>query len=337
MKILKYIFLIFTFLGLFQTRLEAKTVILENDKIEVFVEQDFTEISAETKWLNLLYLQESTSQYQTSLFQFSFKSLTQNFSGELCSKIYANDSQSGFRSIKKSGSYQGNDGWNEIVFNENLDLVDSWKKFGDSPLRTNTKFIEHINDLSASWKITHNGGVTKILDSNGKELAELSEGLVKTKGGIKANGDWNKLLNKPPMKNQKYRIDDYLFETDELGRVKNVKGELQDIERGRLKSQQTGSVALKDGLQGDEGGHLIANILNGPGEQLNYLPQTQALNQGAWKDMETIWKNAIRKTPTPSKVEVDIRPIFEGASKRPVAFEVGYWIDGVKKSEFFDN
>ncbi len=52
---------------------------------------------------------------------------------------------------------------------------------------------------------------------------------------------------------------------------------------------------------------------------------------------EMLWKNAIRKTPNPSTVRVDIRPIFEGTSKRPVAFEVDYWIDGIKKSEFFDN
>ncbi len=119
-----------------------------------------------------------------------------------------------------------------------------------------------------------------------------------------------------------------------MGRIKNVKGELQDIERGRLNSQQTGSVALKDGVSGDEGGHLIANILNGPGEQLNYLPQTRALNNGAWKEMEMLWKNSLRSG---KKVEVDIRPVFEGASKRPTKFKVQYKIDGQPFQRSFDN
>ena len=113
-----------------------------------------------------------------------------------------------------------------------------------------------------------------------------------------------------------------------------MKGELQDVERGRLKSQQTGSVALKDGVAGDEGGHLIANILNGPGEQLNYLPQKRLLNNGEWKEMETLWKNSLRSG---KKVEVDIRPIFEGPSKRPIGFDVDYWIDGKKFNQPFEN
>ena len=84
----------------------------------------------------------------------------------------------------------------------------------------------------------------------------------------------------------------------------------------------------------DDGGHLIANILNGPGEQLNYLPQTVGLNRGKWKTMETAWVDALKAG---RKVEVEIVPVFSGNSKRPVKFEVEYWIDGKYKFLEFDN
>jgi filamentous hemagglutinin len=89
------------------------------------------------------------------------------------------------------------------------------------------------------------------------------------------------------------------------------------------------------GVQGqDDGGHLIANILNGPGEQINYLPQTINLNRGNWKTMENTFSEALQKG---SKVEVEIKPIFSGTSKRPTKFEVEYWIDGKYKFVEFDN
>ncbi len=211
MNLLKYILLLLIFLGFFSVNLKAEVIIKENKQLKSFSEQSFKEQRKQTKWLGLLYLQEeSTNQNQASFFNVSSISLDQNFSREVClkSKIPFN---------QKTTFLNGNGPKTDLIWviseievvqeilrkTVGLDLVDAWKKFGDSPLRTNTKFLEHINDLSASWKITHNGGVTKILDSNGKELAELSEGLVKTKGETKANGDWNKLLNKPPMKNQK--------------------------------------------------------------------------------------------------------------------------------------
>lgn len=41
--------------------------------------------------------------------------------------------------------------------------------------------------------------------------------------------------------------------------------------------------------------------------------------------METNWANALQEGKA---VRVEISPIFSGTSKRPVSFEVDYWIDG---------
>lgn len=59
--------------------------------------------------------------------------------------------------------------------------------------------------------------------------------------------------------------------------------------------QQGKSVDIKDGIKGDDqGGHIIARVFNGPGEQINYVPQTAKLNNGEWKSMEKHGKKVER-------------------------------------------
>ncbi|WP_259586451.1 DNA/RNA non-specific endonuclease [Shewanella baltica] len=52
---------------------------------------------------------------------------------------------------------------------------------------------------------------------------------------------------------------------------------------------------IKDGLDNDEGGHLIASNFDGPGEQINYAAMDGNLNKGAWKAMENKWAEAIKE------------------------------------------
>ena len=90
--------------------------------------------------------------------------------------------------------------------------------------------------------------------------------------------------------------------------------------------QQRKGVTSKDGnLDTDQGGHLIASIFEGAGEQINLVPMLGSLNQGAWRSMERSWQTALQAG---KKVEVDIKVIYEGSSKRPKKFEVDYTIDG---------
>ena len=58
------------------------------------------------------------------------------------------------------------------------------------------------------------------------------------------------------------------------------------------------------------------------------------MNQGAWKKMENDWA---KELAAGKKVEVDIRPIFEGTSKRPIEFEVFYKINGEEFVKYFNN
>ncbi|WP_428654232.1 DNA/RNA non-specific endonuclease [Runella sp.] len=60
----------------------------------------------------------------------------------------------------------------------------------------------------------------------------------------------------------------------------------------------------------------------------------QTLNQGAWKSMENTWKTALQAG---KKVEVDIKVIYEGTSKRPKKFEITYKVnDDTFEREFFN-
>ena len=58
--------------------------------------------------------------------------------------------------------------------------------------------------------------------------------------------------------------------------------------------QQRKAVEIKDGVKGEgQGGHLIARIFNGPGEQINYILQDAKLNNGEWRVMEAKWQKAL--------------------------------------------
>lgn len=113
------------------------------------------------------------------------------------------------------------------------------------------------------------------------------------------------------------------YQTDNLGRVEKVESNLSLVKNDRNTYQQC--VAGKCGVGGDEGGHLIASVFNGPGERLNLLPMNGNLNKGAWRAMENTWASALKEGKS---VNVKIEPIYSGPSVRPNRFNVKYSIDG---------
>nr|WP_242617081.1 DNA/RNA non-specific endonuclease [Vibrio vulnificus] len=71
--------------------------------------------------------------------------------------------------------------------------------------------------------------------------------------------------------------------------MKSVSGklELNKVDRNTYQQSKAGKTdGIKDGLVDDKGGHLIASIFKGPGEQINYAAMNGNLNKGAWKRME---------------------------------------------------
>lgn len=51
------------------------------------------------------------------------------------------------------------------------------------------------------------------------------------------------------------------------------------------------------------------------------------VNVSAYKKLESAWAKALRDN---REVVVDIRPVYEGNSVRPVSFNIKYKIDGEK-------
>ena len=214
-------------------------------------------------------------------------------------------------------------------FDENPGWVEAWGRFKNTSLSGDIKWLEFFsngkigkNPIPKGWKISEAGGVTTIKNTQGKLLAEFDGTTLKCPGGDKGKG-WNTFLNiDPPLAKVKYDVDGYIYETDEFGRVIKVSGDLDDVVRARLNSQQIRSVDIKEGTPSvDQGGHAIAARFYGPGEQINYYPQAAKLNQGAWKEMENEWARAL---VAGEDVKIQILPKFSGSSKRPIKFAVRY-------------
>ena len=74
-----------------------------------------------------------------------------------------------------------------------------------------------------------------------------------------------------------------------------------------------------------DGGGLMVDALS---------PRGNTLNQGEWKIMENSWAEAIKNG---KEVDVKIKVVYDGNSKRPSRYDVEYWIDGAYNEEHFVN
>ncbi|MGG4665614.1 DNA/RNA non-specific endonuclease, partial [Providencia vermicola] len=189
---------------------------------------------------------------------------------------------------------------------------------------------EILDSAGIRGPVSGSGGVSALgikgkgdKGSKGNEQTNTSteQKVVEIKSGSK--GDWNKQLNKPEP-NTTYKVDgNKTFQTDSLGRTSLAEGSLSLNKNDRNTYQQC--KAGKCGVSGDEGGHLFASILNGPGEKINMVPMDGTLNKSGWKKMENTWASALKENKS---VYVKIEPVYKGNSPRPESFNVTYTIDG---------
>lgn len=162
------------------------------------------------------------------------------------------------------------------------------------------------------------GAVTGGMGKSGASTA--GKNIVVVDSGKK--GAWNKTLNNPEP-NTVYKVDgNKTYHTDGLSRPSDIKATLELSKNDRNTYQQC--KGGKCGNPGDEGGHLIASILGGPGERLNIVPMDGNLNKGVWKQMENSWAKDLKAG---KKVDVQIQPVYADNSKRPSSFNVTYSVD----------
>jgi archaellum component FlaC len=211
-----------------------------------------------------------------------------------------------------------------------VNALNDWKKLED--VITVVK-----NDFPAGWKYRKvDYDVYEVIDGSNRKLAAVYKEKVIAPGRTLAGTPGNKILNKEPLlKNMTYEVDGFSYKTDDLGRVLDTEADLDNVVRVRLGNQQIRAVDIKEGIRGtDQGGHIIASRFFGPGEQINLYPMSANLNLGAWKQMENIWADAL---VAGSDVKINVKSVYSGTVKRPDAFEVEYWIDGVKTKRTFIN
>lgn len=118
----------------------------------------------------------------------------------------------------------------------------------------------------------------------------------------------------------------FSYTTDELSRVVLAAATLTLRKPGsRNKRAQR---FLRDKLDGDDAGHLVARVLGGIGNELNLAPMLRDVNQRQMARMEKRWKEAIDQGKT---VDLEIELEYEDESRRPTEFVVSYKVEGQQR------
>ena len=128
----------------------------------------------------------------------------------------------------------------------------------------------------------------------------------------------------------------YTYRTDELGRVSSAEGKLQ-VKDHHSRNDMPDSrdvVARGEMAEGDDRGHLIADMFNGSGELENLVPMNAELNRGDYLKLEMTLREAVNDGAT---VEAKVEPIYSGDSYKPDEIRYTYTIDGDKETVIFKN
>lgn len=136
--------------------------------------------------------------------------------------------------------------------------------------------------------------------------------------------------------NTEYEISGYKYTTDNQGRIVSAEGTLRMKEReGRLPIKDSiEDIGKGDQKEGDDRGHLIGDQFDGSNGLENMIPQDASINRNDYKNFE----NELAKEVKDGKeVTVNVEPVYDGDSKRPIAVIVTYSIDGEESVRVFPN
>lgn len=126
----------------------------------------------------------------------------------------------------------------------------------------------------------------------------------------------------------------YTYFIDRRGRTRYVFGTItENPAQSRSRAQQA-RAGTPDRRPSDHGGHYIARRYNGPTEAFNHFAQDASFNRKEYQASENQWARAKRAGQL---VEVEIEPVFQGNSQRPLRINVWFEIDGDLHSLQFPN
>ena len=136
--------------------------------------------------------------------------------------------------------------------------------------------------------------------------------------------------------NTEYEVNGYKYKTDEQGRIVSAEGKLHMKERERrLPIKDTlEDIGKGDQKEGDDRGHLIGDQFNGSNRLENMIPQDPDVNRNDFKNFENDLAKEVRAG---KEVDLKVKPVYEGDTRRPSAIVVTYSIDGKKSVRVFPN
>jgi len=128
--------------------------------------------------------------------------------------------------------------------------------------------------------------------------------------------------------------DGQVFKIDDQDRTTFVSAQLKLAETPKRSRRVQSAAGIPDRKPTDDGGHYIAPRFNGPTEAFNHFAQNRTVNRGRYRAIEDKWAQALKDG---KKVYVEIRPVYEGQSKRPSSLELTELIDDQERSEIIPN
>ena len=134
--------------------------------------------------------------------------------------------------------------------------------------------------------------------------------------------------------NSEYTLKKYTYKTDEFGRKTSWKGEPgynPEAERDENAQVEAGG---EDRREGDDGGHLVARVLDGTSGNENIVPMRATVNRGDYKKGECEIAKAVSNRLT---VLDEGKIIYDDESERPSSIERTYVIEGEKRVLVVDN
>jgi hypothetical protein len=172
-----------------------------------------------------------------------------------------------------------------------------------------------------------NSDLPKNLDPN--TVYEIDGNYYETddNGNIyKTNGELNP--------NTEYTVNGITYKTDSQGRIVSWEGEPGYNPEAERDGEAQTDAGGEDRQDGDDGGHLVARVLDGSPGNENIVPMRDTVNRGDYKKAE----NEIAKAKQDGKdVQDSGNIIYEGDSSRPSKIERTYTIDGEKRELKVDN
>ncbi|SDU17573.1 DNA/RNA non-specific endonuclease [Jiangella alkaliphila] len=134
---------------------------------------------------------------------------------------------------------------------------------------------------------------------------------------ISGEGPEHEDIRKNPPPNTVIVVDEaVVYTTDDLGRVLLVRATL--VKRPSAPRKPYAQRKLAGKIELDDGGHLIASVLGGTGDEVNLVPMGREVNRSEYATLENRWRKVVKAGGT---VEVEIIVRY-GVGRRPTYFVV---------------